>query len=80
MAKIILSEPDGPYECTINTEVMRVDIKEAFLGVCFVTENGEKLSVSMKDSGFEVHYTGDFGETGFDAGWVELKNGIIRKR
>lgn len=58
MAKIILSEPDGPYKTTIDTEVMKVELREVFLGVSFVTDNGEKLAVSMRDDGFEVIYKG----------------------
>lgn len=75
--KIHLSEPHGPYHCDIDTDVMQVTLREVFLGVAIMTDRGEKLSVSMRDNGFEVHYTGDFGETGFDSGWVEFKDGLI---
>lgn len=77
MAKILIYQPDGPYSCELDSGAMGVKIGEAFLGVAFVTDSGEKLSVSMRDNGFEVHYTGDFGETGFDAGWTEFKNGNV---
>lgn len=80
MGKILLNEPEGPYHCEIDTDVMKVELRETFLGVSFVTERGEKLSVSMRDNGFEVHYSGDFGEKGFDAGWTEFKDGIIKGR
>jgi hypothetical protein len=75
--KIELKEPDGPYKCVIDTEVMVVTLKDVFLGVRFETENGEMLSVCMRDSGFEIHYFADFGEKGFDTGWTTLKNGVI---
>lgn len=80
MAKIILSEPDGPYNCVIDTGAMEVDIEEAFIGVVFKTKDGERLAVSMRDSGFEVHYSADFGEKGFNAGWTDFKNGFINPR
>lgn len=75
--KIHLKQPDGPYDSVIDTRVMDVELLEVFNGVSLVTEAGEKLSVSMRDHGFEVHYTGDFGEKGFDAGWVEFKGGTV---
>lgn len=76
--KIELKEPDGPYSCAIDTGVMSVELRETFLGVKFVTESGEKLSVSMRDNGFEVHYYKDDSETkGFDTGLTEFKDGFI---
>lgn len=77
MSLIKVSHPDGPYSSELDTGVMDVEIREAFLGVGFVTENGERLAVSMRDGGYEVHYTGDFGETGFDAGWFRFNNGVV---
>lgn len=77
MSKIILKQPGGPYKCEIDTEVMEVEIRNAFIGVSFITDSGEKLSVSMRDNGFEVHYSGDFGEQGFNAGWTDFKEGKI---
>jgi len=77
MAIIKLKQPNGPYKPTIDTDAMNIEIREAYLGVSFVTEQGERLSVSMRDNGFEVHYTGDFGEQGFDAGWTTFNNGSI---
>lgn len=83
MAKITLSEPDGPYKCQIDTDVMTVEIRDAFLGVKFITEDGEHLSVCMRDSGFEVHYSGnhndDDSEKGFDSGWISFNNSFINK-
>lgn len=75
--KVHLKEPDGPYSCELDTGVMTVTLKDVFLGVTFETDGGEKLSVCMRDSGFEIHYTGDFGEKGFDAGWFEFKNSRV---
>lgn len=54
MAKITLAEPDGPYQTTIDTEVMEVTIREAFVGVGFETADGCRLSVCMRDDGYEV--------------------------
>ena len=75
--KIKLSEPNGPYSATIDTEVMNVEIREAFLGVVLISPNGEQLAVCMRDGGFEAHYFGDFGNTGFDSGWISFNNGSV---
>lgn len=80
MAKITMKDPDGPYSCELDTGAMEVQLREVFLGATFVTAAGEKLSVSMRDDGFEVRYSGDKGETGFNAGWVDFKNGIIERK
>lgn len=78
MAEIILKQPGGPYKAIIDTEALDVEVRKAYLGVSLITENGEKLSVAMRDDGFEVRYTGDFGDDGFDMGYTEFKNGIVR--
>ena len=70
--KIRLSEPDDSYHAEIDSTVMDVEVRECFLGVEFVTEDGARLAVSMRDDGFEVHYWGE----GFDAGWVDFKGGV----
>ena len=54
MAKIILKAPATPYETTIDTEVMDIEIRGAFIGVRFVSEDGRVLSVSERDGYFEV--------------------------
>lgn len=76
MGRIVLSEPEGPYSCTLDTGVMNVKLIEVFKGVQFVADSGEKLSVSMRDNGFEVHYEGvdSIGDK-FDAGWFAFKDG-----
>lgn len=56
MSKIIIKEPKGPYLCALDTDAMTVTIREAYLGVGFLSDSGEKLSVSMRDSGFELQY------------------------
>jgi hypothetical protein len=71
MAKIALSEPEGPYGMLIDTEVMSVLITEAFLGVRFETVDGECLSISMRDSGYELIY-----ETNGAQRHIELKGGV----
>lgn len=74
--KISIKQPNGQYKCFFDTEVMEVTIREAFIGPRFVTSSGEELVVIMRDDGFEVHYSGEIGETGFDAGWMDFKNGV----
>lgn len=74
MAKIKLSEPNGPYSCTIDTDVMNVELRNAFLGIKFVTEDGEMLSVSMRDQGFEIGYFTDGTEQ-----WFSLNVGEVKK-
>jgi len=56
--KIKLSEPDGPYSCEIDTEVMEVEIREAFIGALFVTAEGVRLGVMMRDDFFEFTVNG----------------------
>lgn len=72
MAKIILKEPNGPgpHTCVIDTGVMDVEILESYLGVGFVSESGEKLSVCVRDTGFEVRHT---DVNGVSTKWLELK-------
>lgn len=84
MAKIILRDPTGPYKAFLDTEAMQVDVEEAYLGVGFTTMNDEKLSVCMRDSGFEIVYsrlhTAEGVKYGFDTGLIELKGGKILQR
>lgn len=56
MAKILLKEPDGPYSAEINTGAMDVEIRNAYIGVKFITEEGKTLSISMRDGDFELIY------------------------
>lgn len=63
--KITISEPEGPYQATIDTDVMDVTIREAFLGAGFVTDGGCRLAVCMRDDGYEVRV--DDGE------WISLR-------
>lgn len=77
MAKIILKQPDSAYEATVETGAMATDIREAFLGVRFVTADGEVLTVSMRDTGFELSYSADYGDHGFNVRPVELKGGVV---
>lgn len=56
MAKIILSTPHGPYQTKIDTQVMDVEIQEVYNGVKFITPEGNRLTVSQRDSGFEITY------------------------
>lgn len=65
MSIITLREPDGPYKCEIDTDVMEVEIQDTFLGVGFVTQEGQRLDVCMRDGGFEVRHN--------NGKWVEFK-------
>ena len=56
MTKIRLTNPDGRYEPTIETDAHEVEITEAYLPVKFTSENGERLHVVQRDSGFELTY------------------------
>ena len=78
MSKIILSNPNNDYSCEIDTGVMDVELREVFTGVQFITEDDERLSVCMRDSGFEVVYTGNFQKIGlaFKQGIISGKGGL----
>lgn len=52
-------------EIGINREFI---LKDVFSSVVFVTADGEELSVCMRDSGFEICYSGI---------WYEAKNGFV---
>lgn len=83
MAKILMRVPNNPYNAEINTHSMEVELREVYVGVGFVTENDVKLSVCMRDDGFEVRYhkdavEGAFAQEGFDTGWMEFKHGIVK--
>jgi hypothetical protein len=75
MANIKLIEPDGPYGAEINTGVMRTFITEAYIGVTFVTADGEVLDVHMRDSGFELTY-----KTKTESQIVTLNEGDVTTR
>lgn len=79
MAKIEIREPEGPYSCVLDTEAMQVELREVFLGVRFITESGEELTVSMRDSGFEIRYFSEPEnvEKPYGVAGIELKNGSV---
>lgn len=81
MAKITIKEPNTSYKtykAVVDTEVMNVEIRDAFLGVRFLTKEGEQLSVSMRDGGFEVRYSGELEGAGFHAGTTTFKGGSVK--
>lgn len=82
MAKISIVPPgDDKFklvECEINTMANDVEIREAFNGIVFITKEGERLAVSMRDSGFEVHYFHDHPQL-WDSGWFEFKSGKVQR-
>ena len=57
--KITLSNPDNDYVAHIDTDVMDVLVTEAYNGLNLVTDDGEELSICMRDSGFELVYLDD---------------------
>ena len=63
--KITLSEPDGPYQATIDTDAFDVTIREVFIGVGFETADGCRLAVCMRDDGYEVRVD--------DGPWISLR-------
>lgn len=79
--KIELSAPDTPYKTIMDTEVMDVLLRDVFNGVTLQTDNGQKLSICMRDDGFEAHYYKDNDSgTDFDTGWTMLKQGLVIPR
>lgn len=45
-----------------------IELREVFSGITLITSDGEKLSIAMRDSGFEITYQNE---------WYELKEGKI---
>lgn len=85
MSYIQVKTPDSPYFTTLNTEAMDVEIRRSFLGVRFITDDGEVLSVCMRDSGFELSYSDvnaedNDGETGFAQTDISLQHGHVNTR
>lgn len=74
MAKIKLSEPDGPYECAVDTGVMNVEIQEAYKAVEFLSNDQEQLDVFMRDTGYEVIYNAPDPK---ESVIIELKGGNV---
>ena len=58
--KIEIGPPNSPYTASIDTEVMETEIREVFSGVTFISPYGEKLTVSMRDGGYELQYENKF--------------------
>ena len=78
MAKITISDPNSPYKCMVDTENNDVDLRDVFLGVRFLTDQGAALSVCMRDNGFEVRYVHNINDHAFNDAWTELKDGQIK--
>ena len=55
--KIEISAPASQYSTCVDTGVMDVTLFKVFNGVTLITEHGERLSVCMRDSGFELVYS-----------------------
>lgn len=72
--KIEMRIPESPYKTTLDTEVMDVTITEAFIGLKLVSDDGETLSISMRDSGFELAYIPGHGAMVP----ISLQNGEVR--
>lgn len=63
---IEIKAPNSPYNAITDTGVTEVTITKAFIGPRFITPDGEELVVIMRDSGFEVLYSGV---------WYSFQNG-----
>jgi len=73
--KIRLSNPDNLYASTLYTEGCDVEITEAFIGPMLTTVDGEKIGISMRDSGFEVCYT---SHDGAEPQWFSFQGGAVK--
>lgn len=70
-------QTDETAEEHIDGGEVDVEMYEVYQGCTFITSDGERLSVTMRDSGFEVHYYADFSEASIDGGWFAFKNGTV---
>ena len=78
MGKIRINSPDKNNDLLdLDYGINDVTLFKTFLGVRFVTESGEVLSVSMRDSGFELRYQ---NQSGSRVGQVILNEGEIDVR
>lgn len=77
--QIVISEPDGPYKASLDPGVMDVEVFQAYTGVIFTSDDGEKIGICHRDGGFEVHYFKEatLERAGFETGWTEFKSGNI---
>lgn len=71
------SETQEPYG--IDVSGVNIELREVFNGVTFVADGGERLSISMRDYGFEAHYYREETELyeAFDAGWFRFSAGAV---
>ena len=53
MAIITLKTPGTGYTTVIDTGVSEIEIKENFLGISMITEEGSTMSIVQRDFGFE---------------------------
>lgn len=72
--KIILRSPCSPYKSMVDTDVMDVTIRDAFIGLALESPDGEVLRVCMRDSGFELVYEHPYGDTTS----LSLQNGEVK--
>lgn len=56
-----------------------IELRDVFNGIAFVSAEGERLSICMRDNGFEAHYYTLPDEEGksFDAGWFLFSSGVV---
>ena len=47
-----------------------IQLEKVYLPICLLSDDGEKISITMRDSGFEFKYQ--------DV-WYSAKNGVIEK-
>lgn len=59
MAKITIDKDVIASNLVLDTSVFDVTIEKAYLGVRFISDNGEEIYVCNRDGGFEVGYYPD---------------------
>ena len=75
--RILINQPHEDREgIEIDTGAQDVEIYEAFTGPIFWTSDGEALGVCFRDSGFELTYSTDYGDTVN----ITLNNGNVNVR
>lgn len=73
MAKIKIETPNTPYATVVETGANEVTIEEAYIGIGFKTKENRKLSVCMRDGGYEVRYTDEHGRS---TPWIPFNDSL----
>ena len=54
----------------VNKKEVSVEFEEVYEPINLITSDGERMSLCMRDSGYEFKYQGE---------WYEAKNGVVKK-